>query len=62
VAFGALLLRLGEVAFGTPTGSTDPVKASYVPLYLHLLLVFGAGIYLPTPLVAWFQSVARLLG
>jgi hydrogenase-4 component F len=62
VAFGALLLRLSEVAFGEPTGSTAKVKASYLPLYAHLLLVLAAGLYLPGPLVAWFQSVARLLG
>ena len=62
LALGALLLRLGEVAFGEPTGSTAPVKASYVPLFAHLALVLAAGIYLPGPLVAWFQAVARLLG
>jgi len=62
VAFGALMLRLSEVAFGEPTGNLDKVKASYLPLYAHLLLVLTAGIYLPAPLVAWFQSVARLLG
>ena len=62
VALGALMLRLNEVAFGVPSGRTAPVKASYVPLYAHLALVLAAGIYLPAPLVAWFQSVARLLG
>jgi hydrogenase-4 component F len=62
VALGALMLRLNEVAFGVPTGSTAPVKASYLPLYAHLVLVLAAGIYLPAPLVAWLQSVARLLG
>src|SRR5678816_2921658 len=36
VAFGALMLRLGEVAFGEPVGSTAPVEASYVPLFAHL--------------------------
>jgi hydrogenase-4 component F len=62
VALGALMLRLSEVAFGEPTGKADPVHASYVPLYAHLALVLAAGIYLPGPLVAWFTSVARLLG
>ncbi|MHB1217924.1 MAG: hydrogenase 4 subunit F [Alphaproteobacteria bacterium] len=62
VAFGALLLRLGGLAFGTPTGSTAPVKASYVPMFVQLAMVFAAGIYLPPPLVAWFQHVAGLLG
>jgi hydrogenase-4 component F len=62
VSFGALLLRLSEVAFGEPTGSMAAVEASYVPLFSHLALVLAAGIYLPAPLVAWFQNVARLLG
>jgi hydrogenase-4 component F len=62
VAFGALLLRLNGLAFGEPSGSTAPVQASYVPLFAHLGLVLVAGVYLPAPLVAWFQHVARLLG
>ncbi len=62
VGFGALMLRLTDVAFGEPTGSMAAVEASYVPLYAHLALVVGAGIYLPGPLVAWFQNVAKLLG
>jgi hydrogenase-4 component F len=62
VAFGALLLRLNGLAFGSPTGSTAAVEASYVPMFAHLGLVLGAGIYLPPPLVVWFQHVAGLLG
>jgi hydrogenase-4 component F len=62
VALGALLLHLNSVAFGEPLGSTKPAQASSVPLYAHLALVLGAGLYLPPPLVAWFQHVAGLLG
>lgn len=62
VAFGALFLRLGGLAFGKPTGSIAPVEASYVPMFVHLGLVFAAGIYLPEPLVDWFRHVAGLLG
>jgi hydrogenase-4 component F len=62
IAFGALVLRLNGVAFGEPTGSRAPVQASYLPLFAHLALVLVAGIYLPAPVVAWFQHVARLLG
>ena len=62
IALGALFLRLSDVAFGKPTGSTAPIKASRLPLIAHLSLVLAAGIYLPGPLVAWFQNVARLLG
>ncbi len=62
VAFGALLRHLNSVAFGDPLGSTQPAQASYVPLYAHLALVLGAGLYLPPMLVTWFQHVARQLG
>jgi hydrogenase-4 component F len=62
VAFGALLLRLNQFAFGEPAGRMDPVQASYVPMFAHLALVLAAGLYLPPPLVAWFQHVAGILG
>jgi hydrogenase-4 component F len=62
IAFGALLMRLNGLAFGEPRGSTAPAKASYVPMFAHLALVLVAGIFLPAPLVAWFQNVANLLG
>jgi hydrogenase-4 component F len=62
IALGALFLRLTDVAFGKPTGSAAPIKASRLPLIAHLSLVLAAGIYLPGPLVVWFQNVARLLG
>jgi len=61
VAFGALMLRLQGVAFGEPLGSSEPVKASYIPMAAHFALVLAAGIYLPPPLVTWFQHVAELL-
>jgi hydrogenase-4 component F len=62
VALGALLARLNGLAFGEPRGSTAPAKASYAPMFAHLALVLVAGIFLPAPLVAWFQHVASLLG
>lgn len=66
VGFGALLLRLHHLAFGPPSanaaGSHPVPTLSLIPIWLHLALALVAGIYLPAPLVAWFQSVARLLG
>jgi hydrogenase-4 component F len=62
VGLGALLLRINGICFGEPRGTVAEAKASYVPLFAHLALVFAAGVYLPPPLVAWFQNVARLLG
>ena len=61
IAFGALLLRLQGMAFGEPSRDVAPVKASYLPIAAHLGLVLMAGIYLPPPLVVWFQHVASLL-
>jgi hydrogenase-4 component F len=62
IAFGALIWRLQGFAFGEPVGSRAPVKASFLPMFAHLLLVFGAGVFLPPALVAWFQHVAAGLG
>lgn len=62
LAFGALLLRLNGIAFGASHGSDAPAQASYVPMVAHLALVLTAGVFLPGPLVAWFQNVAAALG
>jgi hydrogenase-4 component F len=62
LAFGALLLRLQGLAFGTPAGPGVPEQASYLPMIAHFALVLMAGVYLPGPLVAWFQHVAGILG
>jgi hydrogenase-4 component F len=56
------MLRVSGLAFGPPKGSTAPAEASYVPMFLHLTIVAITGIYLPGPVVTWFQNVARLLG
>ena len=61
LAPGALLLRLHDIIFGEPKGPSGPVQASYIPLFVHLALVFMMGIWLPEPLVQWFRSVATLL-
>jgi len=62
VAFGALLLRLTDVAFGTPTGEDHPMTGSLLPLWLHLALIYLIGLHMPQAMVAWFQTVAAILG
>ncbi|MSP46889.1 MAG: hydrogenase 4 subunit F [Xanthobacteraceae bacterium] len=62
VALGALILRLQGVLFGEPSGPSGEVKATYVPLFLHLALVLMAGLWLPEPVVRWFRAVAAQLG
>jgi hydrogenase-4 component F len=62
LGIAGLFFRLSGMAFGEPRGPVAPVTASYLPLCIHLGFVLAAGIYLPAPLVAWFQNVAALLG
>jgi hydrogenase-4 component F len=62
IGFGALMLRLQGLVFGAPVAGGQPVQASYAPMFAHLALVLMAGVYLPAPLVAWFQNVALRLG
>ncbi len=61
VAFGALLWRLNQIAFGEPIGAMTPVRASYVPIFAHLGLVLIGGIAMPGVILVWFQNVAILL-
>jgi len=62
VAFGALLLQAVRMAFGEGSGHTPSQPLLYLPEFLHLGLVLVAGVYIPAPVVEWFQQVARLLG
>jgi hydrogenase-4 component F len=63
VAFSALIMRTQQMCFGAPsTQNHRPLSGTMVPLYAHLALVLLAGVWLPPPLVAWFNSVAALLG
>jgi len=62
IAFAAVILRLQQILFGAPSGPAERVRASYVPLFLHLGFVFVAGLWLPGPIVRWFRVVAAQLG
>jgi hydrogenase-4 component F len=62
LSIGALFKWLQEILFGEPKGPVGAVKASYVPLFIHLALVLMAGLWLPETIVRWFKTVAALLG
>jgi hydrogenase-4 component F len=62
VAFGALILRLQQVLFGEDSTPATEVRATYVPLFLHIAIVLMAGLWLPEPVVRWFRAVAAQLG
>jgi hydrogenase-4 component F len=69
LAFGALVMRMQQMAFGEPTlghahghATALGTAMTLTPLWMHIILVLIAGLYLPAPLVTWFQNVAGLLG
>ncbi len=69
LAFGALVMRMQQMAFGPPSlghahghATALGTAMTLIPLWLHVLLVLIAGLYLPPPLVAWFHTVAGMLG
>jgi hydrogenase-4 component F len=62
IGFGALVLRMQGLAFGSPSANSAPVHASYVPLFVHLAIVLAAGLFLPDALVSWFRAVAAMVG
>jgi hydrogenase-4 component F len=62
LSLGGLLFHLTRVAFGEPRGTNARFHASNLPVMAHLMLVLIGGIWLPPPLVAWFQHAAAMLG
>ena len=62
IAFGGVMLRLHELAFGD-SGKRHTLPAyRLAPMALHLGLVAVAGLYLPQAINAWFRHVAGQLG
>ncbi|HET9948026.1 MAG TPA: hydrogenase 4 subunit F [Longimicrobiales bacterium] len=62
IAFGALLGQAMRMAFGEGEADRSARPLSYGPEFAHFALVLAAGVYVPGPVVAWFQHVAELLG
>ncbi len=61
LALGALLFRAQAMAFGEPSGPTAKTTSSPLPILAHFALVLIAGVWLPPPLVTWFEHVAAQL-
>lgn len=62
IAFGALMLRLHELAFGDTSKRHVLPAYRVAPMVLHLGLVAVAGLYLPETVSTWFRHVASQLG
>ncbi len=62
ISLGALFLCINRVAFGEPRGKVEPDSGTLLPVMVHMAIVLGLGIFVPGPLVSWFQHAARMLG
>ncbi len=61
-AFGAIMRHTHGMAFGAAQGEIRPSEASFIPVFIHLGIVFAAGVFIPAAVVVWFQHVAKMLG
>jgi len=61
VAFAALFRRVQPMISGAVPSNQMPVKASHIPIILHMVLVLIIGIYMPNFLSEWFHTAVGLL-
>ena len=61
VAFAALFRRVQPMISGAVPSNQKPVKASHIPIILHMVLVLIIGIYMPNFLSEWFHTAVGLL-
>jgi hydrogenase-4 component F len=62
VGFGALIWRLQGILFGEAGNASKEPTATLIPIFIHMVIVLMAGVWLPPPVVQWFETVARMLG
>jgi hydrogenase-4 component F len=62
VAFAAIFGRVQPMVFGETTARRLPHPPALVPVFLHLALVLGLGLYIPPYLADWYRAAARLIG
>jgi hydrogenase-4 component F len=62
VAFGAIFLRLHEIAFGDTEKRHLLPPWRLLPMFVHLALVAIAGLFIPAQVAMWFRHVAQVLG
>lgn len=62
ISFAAILHKVQGMIF-TDKPSTVPQKEviSFIPIYLHILLILMLGLLIPVYLMNWFQQIAQLL-
>jgi len=62
VAFAAIFGRVQPMVFGETTAKRLPHPPALLPVFVHLALVLGLGLYIPPYLADWYRAAARLIG
>lgn len=61
IAFAALIRRVQPMVSGNIPSYQKSLKASHLPVILHMALVFIIGVYMPDFLSNWFHTAVELL-
>lgn len=61
VSFAAYFRRVQPMVSGEVPSYQQKLKASHIPVILHLLAVLVLGLYMPKFLAGWFQTAVVLL-
>ncbi len=61
VAFAAIFRKIQPMVFGEIPPNQEPLKASHVPVLLHLAIVLIIGLYMPVFLNQWFHKAVEIL-
>ncbi|RMG29977.1 MAG: hydrogenase 4 subunit F [Gammaproteobacteria bacterium] len=61
MAFAGIFRQLHPVVFGEPPAAQRPVRASLLPVAMHLSLVLWLGLSVPPVLAGWLDQATHLL-
>ena len=61
VAFAGIFRRVQPMVFGETTAQRLPHPPALLPVFAHLGLVLGLGLFIPAYLANWFRLAARLI-
>ena len=61
VAFAGIFRRVQPMVFGETTAQRLPHPPALLPVFAHLGLVLGLGLFIPAYLADWFRLAARLI-
>jgi hydrogenase-4 component F len=62
IAFAAIFGRVQSMVFGEPSVRQLPHSPALLPVFAHLAIVLGLGLYIPPALAQWYRLAAAMIG